>query len=234
MRITSRQLRQIIREELIREAYDNTPLVSYVTLRGVAEAFVFDELQGQYAAEAGRAPKGDVLKGLKRSAESEVRGMFQTDGDGRTSLMLGSQEQFNRFLDKLLNFSSRRGEVVKLKVSAVHQEELQDPKRILVHNCPGWPAELTGRDLYKIGTLLSQNPRFGSLVEQYREAFDLGDESGVLSRGVIFMIIDLILSSAPKGNSLYYIPEPELCFTVFKPTFAVPKGVTMTSLERGA
>jgi hypothetical protein len=234
MRIIGRALRELIREELIREAWDNTHLTSYVTLRNIAESFVFEELQRHHAAESGRAPTGDALRSLKRAAESEVRGMFQSDGDDRTSLMLGSQEQFNGFLDKLLNFSSRRGDVVMLKVSAVHQEELQDPKRILVHNCPGWPAELTGRDLYKIGNLLAQNPRFGSLIEQYREAFDLGDDQGVLSRGVIFMIIDLILSSAPKGNSLYYIPEPELSITVFKPTFAVPKGVTMTSLESGA
>lgn len=235
MRITSTQLRQIIREELLREAWDNTAHISYVTLRDVAEAFVFQTLQRQYAEESGRAPKGEVLKGLKQDAAREVRGMFETDGDGNTSLMLDSQDQFNGFLRELLSLSSKRGDVVKLKVSAVQQEELQDPKRILVHNCPGWPAELTGRDLYKIGSFLAQNPRLAPLREQYREAFDLGDDPGsVLSRGVIFMIIDLILSSAPKGNSVYYVPEPELSITVFKPAFPVPKGITMAALESGA
>ena len=235
MRIIGRALRQLIREELLREAWDNTPHVSYITLRDVAEAFVFQELQGQYEAEKGRAPKGEALKGLKQAAVREVRGMFKTDGDDNTSLLLRSQKQFDGLLSELLSLSSKRGADVKLKVSAVQQEELQDPKQILVHNCPDWPAVLTGRDLYKIGSLLAQNPRFAQLRKQYREAFDLGDDPGsVLSRGVIFMIIDLILSSAPKGNSVYYVPEPELSIAVFKPAFEVPKGVTMASLERGA
>lgn len=240
MRIIGRDLRHLIREELLREAWDNTPYVSYITLRNVAEAFVFQELQGQYEAETGRAPKGEALKGLKQAAVREVRGMFKTDGDDNTSLLLRSQKQFDGLLSELLSLSSKRGADVKLKVSAVQQEELQDPKQILVHNCPDWPAVLTGRDLYKIGSLLAQPPSeelrrtLLPLREQYKEAFDLGDDPGsVLSRGVIFMIIDLILSSAPRGNSVYYVPEPELSITVFKPAFEVPKGVTMAILERG-
>jgi len=116
------------------------------------------------------------------------------------------------------------------RASTVMQADLE-ARQIDVSGCPGWPSPIIPRDLYRIGSLVEKIPELREVRDQYKALFDEEESSGVLSRGTVFMIIDMILNSAPARNAAYYINGPDMEIVIHDPVDRLPKDLTMARLE---
>jgi hypothetical protein len=149
------------------------------------------------------------------------------------------------------------------KVAAVSMDtemgsEMAGTFKIDVHGIPGWPSPMTHDDCYQAAQFIKRNPELSALVSAYEEDFggsgdpepavgggdlmeflgdapprDLGDQPFELTRGMVFMIIDLMLNSVPKGHGAFYINDVDMEIMPFKPSHPVPKGMTMARLLQG-
>ena len=218
MRITGNQLRQIIREELVREAYGDQSYNSFFTLQRIAEWALRTHMK-----MAGHA---------QMRARNQMLGeMFQMRGDN--TVLIPPPELFAPIRDKLLATPKVSAVVMDTEMGA----EMSGAFRLSVVGCPGWPDTMTHDDFYKVAQFINRAPDYEGLIAAYDADFgdgsgpdDVPDEEIALSRGFVFMMVDLILASAPKGHTAFYVNEVDMEIGVWTASHPVPKGLTMARL----
>jgi hypothetical protein len=218
MKITSKLLRQIIREELVREAYGDQSYYSYFALKRVVD----------WALRTQMDMAGNKLIGARDRMMNE---MFQMRGE--STVLIPPPELFAPIRDKLLATPKVSAVVMDTDMGA----EMSGAFRLTVVGCPGWPTSMTHDDFYKVAQFINRSPAYSELIAAYEAVFgdgegpdDVPDEELALTRGFVFMMVDLILASAPKGHTAFYVNEVDMEIGVWKPSHPVPKGLTMASL----
>lgn len=214
MRITRNQLRQIIREELVREAYGDQAYKSYFLLRRLA-----DWALRSYMGMAGNARMGD--------RERMMNKMFQERASGST--LIPPNDLFEPIRDKLLASPKVSAVIIDTGVG----DEMTGAFQLRVVGCPGWPTDMTHDDFYKAAQFLKRSPNYADLIAAYESDYG-GDEEdeaapegeSFLTRGLVFMLVDIILSSAPKGNTAFYVNDFDGEIGAWQAVHPVPKGLT--------
>lgn len=239
MRITSRQLRQIIKEELLHEMRGKVENDSYFTLKRTVD-WALRNMMGM---------AGNALIGKRERAWNDMVKMI-----GDKTFVVPPMDLYAPIREKLLS---------NPKVSAVAMDteigyEMEGTLDLTVYNIPGWPSPMTHDDFYKAAQFIKRNPALSSIVAAYEADYgddsdpeaaagggslmeflgdappdDPGDQPFALTRGMVFMIIDLILHSAPKGQSVFYINDLDMEFMPFAPSHPIPAGMTMGRLLSG-
>lgn len=239
MRITQRQLRQLIQEELLHEMRGKVENDSYFLLKRATD-WALRNMMGM---------AGNALMGKRERAWGDMVQIRE-----EKTFVVPPMDLYAPIRDKLLS---------NPKVSAVTMDtelgfEWEGTFDLKVHNIPGWPSPMTHDDFYKAAQFIKRNPSLSSIVAAYEADYgddsdpegavgggslmeflgdappdDPGDRPFSLTRGLVFMIIDLILNSAPKGHAVFYINDLDMEFMPFKPSHPIPAGMTMGRLLGG-